>query len=178
MNLETFEELWPERDRMDDETRALLEQMYASDRHCRAYADGGDWVRVLLQADDPELAPADLSYRMRLFAQNNPDTDEPGSRSWLRWPVVTVGAAAGVAAMFVAFGPMLNEEHASTAPASAGHSGEEDARMAPVPLVLGADETGELAKSSDSTRADSVKTPARDVDQPDWDMRAVSAGNQ
>lgn len=171
MDLETFEQLWRSRDQVDGDTRAELERMVQSNPQCAAFAEGGDWVRDMLQDMGELKAPADFSYRMRVYAANHPETEDPTpSRGWLRWPVVTVGAAAGVTAMFMAFGPLVEGDMRTLGLVGAENTPE--VRAASTPAV----DSDQLAESADSTRTDSSRSI---TSQPDWDMRTVgTAGNQ
>jgi len=172
MELETFEQLWPRRDQVDSTTRAELERLAKSDAQCRAYIDNGEWVRDLMKDLDPILAPPDFAYRMRLYAANHPDAEKLRS-SWMRWPVVTVGAVAGAAAVFLAFGPLSTVENLSPAGAM---TSTESSQVEPAPVnfeSVTADPL--LAEASDSTiQSDSLKYVERDI--PEWDLHTVSTG--
>ncbi|MCB2210862.1 hypothetical protein KQI52_01980 [bacterium] len=175
MDLERFEELWPKRDELDQATRDELERLAKTDKQCQAFAEGGDWVRELLLDDEPEVAPADFAYRMRVYAANHSESEAPVPErsSWLRWPVVTVGAVAGVAVMAFVMFPFLQENSVATGPVAETET----------PAVMSAEkmsapesiDDGMLADAVDSSLAnDSLSTHQRDL--PDYPVQTVSGG--
>lgn len=178
MNLETFEDLWLKRDQLDTQQREELEKWKSSHNDGKNYAETGWWVRSLLKDIPMEKAPNDFAYRMRVYAANHPESIRPEpERSWLRWPVVTVGAAAGVTAAFLAFGPFVNEE-AAVSPTMLDAPVAEEKAPAMEMRAVGIPEADlMIAESQDSSAVDSSKIPQRG-EQPDWDMRAVSSGNE
>jgi hypothetical protein len=176
MDLERFEELWSQRDQLDDSVRVELEQMAKSDPNCKAFAEGGDWVRSMLLDVEPEKAPADFPYRMRVYAANHSDsTPPPAEKSWLRWPVITAGAAAGVAVMVLTLSPILQQDY--TATSLPGGMAEKDAPENVRPVPASTQETlnsSMLAASTDSSKADSANA-VREL--PDYDLHTVSTGD-
>ncbi len=177
MDLERFEELWSQRDQLEDSVRAELEQMAKSDPNCKAFAEGGDWVRSMLLEIEPEEAPADFPYRMRVYAANHSESVPPqAEKSWLRWPVITVGAAAGVAVMVLTLSPILQQNY--TATSLPGGMAEKDApdNVRPVPAAnVESMNNHLLAASTDSLADDSTTGIIRDL--PDYPVHTVSTGD-
>jgi hypothetical protein len=109
MKLHEFEELWLRRDELDDELRREMEDLVKRDRDCRAYAQSGWRVRRVFRTIEGSRAADGFSYRMRVYAQNHPDENEPLRNErygWLRWPALTGGLVAGALLVVVAFGPI------------------------------------------------------------------------
>ena len=180
MDLERFENLWSQRDQLEESARAELMEAAKSNAECKAYAEGGSWVHGLLQDVEPEKASPDFAYRMRVFAANNTGSDAKQSeRTWMRWPVVTVGAAVGVAAMVLTLSPILqNDTVATGVPGSVIAAGD---RAAPhVESIASSPQSVDnlaLAASTDTlSNSDSLKSVERDI--PDYHLQTVSGSGE
>ncbi len=102
MDFEKFEDLWSRRESLSPELKKELEEQKKSSRLCRDYAEGGYSVREMLKDLEPEEAPKNFAYQMRVYAKNHPETSIPlKERPVLKWGSLGVGLAAG--AMMLAF---------------------------------------------------------------------------
>ncbi len=96
MDTTTFERLWLKRSQLSREQVEELEQAQESDEFCKAFAEEGGDVHTLLRRVKSEAPPADFSYRMRVYAQNN----KAGGvslfeKTTFRWAGLGVGLALG-----------------------------------------------------------------------------------
>jgi hypothetical protein len=177
MDLERFEELWSQRDQVEDSVRAELDQMVKTDPQCKSFAEGGDWVRAMLQDTEPEKAPADFAYRMRVYAANHSESSPPQTeKSWLRWPVITVGAAAGVAVMVLTLSPVLQNNSVVTGVPVGMAEKDAPADVRPTATMTAESIDSQLlAAADDSLATDSLNSLERDI--PDFDIQTVSTGD-
>jgi hypothetical protein len=178
MDLHEFEQLWPRRQELDEQMQARLDEMVRTDRHCRAFARGGAWVREMTLRTGSERAPADFAYRMGVYAKNNPHEDEPmprrgytaGGRS-IAWPAVGVGLATGALLMALVSGPLGTGDALEQPGMATGAAGGDPQLEAPPGPVSGAVEQGGVAQA-DSARGDSLGLQPQD--RPDWQLERVS----
>jgi len=172
MLLHEFEELWPKRHNLDPSVQKELEHLALTDKDCKAFVDGGDWVRGLCQELDEEPVADNFAYKMQLYAQNNmSEAIEDSSKSWLRWPAITAGLAAGALTMVVVTGSLrqVNNVADPGAPAILANQVIQDSTV---------EAAFDLAAVDDSlsAKADSIENSRHDTPSPNWDLRTVSAG--
>ncbi len=182
MDLNRFEELWPQRGRLEPETRLELERLSERDKHCRAFTRTGVEVRQVCLSIPPEKAPENFSYRMRVYAENHLEEHEgvaPTPRGIWRWATVTTGVVTGAVVMFLALSPLRD-------PQLVGESGPGDnpAKLSRGPAVAPMSARQVAASSveemvSDSlARQDSLGMEAGAQPLPNWQLRTVSSGGQ
>jgi len=198
MKLHEFENLWAQRETLEPEERKSLEQFAKSDKHARAFVEGGFRVRDVLSGLEGEKAAGDFAWKMRVYAANHKDESERagaengGWLRWLtiptgpqagtlRWSAVSAGLVAGAMLVLIAFGPMFTSPTGVVAPGGTAESVEQPAES--VDQAASQDAlpvSGDLASITDSSEveeADTIGGPVERSDVPEWDLRAVSTGN-
>lgn len=171
MDLHEFERLWPEREHLDPETRAAVEEFAAESRDAKAFVEGGAHVRNLCLSLGEEKAADDFAYRMGIYARNHLTPERSLSEhAWFRWSAVSAGLVTGALAMMLIVGgpAQIGVNQGMTSQASL----ETAVEPSETPSV-GQDE---LAEKADSTmnQADSVSANRPDAPQPNWDLHQVS----
>lgn len=169
MNLQDFERLWPERDRLDPDTRAALEREMGTSRDAKAFASGGDWVRQACRDLGEEQASPDFAYRMGVYARNHltPDTSLT-ERPWFRWSAVSAGLVTGALLMMLVVGGPVKD-------AGVPQAQLQDASQESLPAALPVTHGSELATANDSLMAEpdsSLQQP--NLPQPNWELQRVS----
>jgi len=169
MNLHDFERLWPERDRLDPDTRAALDHEVKSSRDAKAFASGGDWVREMCRDLGEEQASPDFAYRMGVYARNHltPETSLT-ERPWFRWSAVSAGLVTGALLMMLIVGGPVQQVGAPQAQLRA------DAQQGP-PATLPVTNGTELATANDSLMVEpdsSLQQP--NLPRPNWELKRVS----
>jgi len=170
MRLHEFEELWPKRHELDDSLRQKLERLATTDKDCKNFVENGEWIRGICREIEPETVPADFAYRMQVYASNHMDDPEPApKKSWMRWPAIVTGLAAGSLAMYIFVAPMMIGDPANSSIGSQMVTSQLDESTNIVDSVDLASVSDSLASEEDSTQIDKQSTP-----QPNWDIRTVS----
>lgn len=172
MKQHEFERLWRERDQLDSEARARLDEEVRQNRHARSFSEGGDRVRDILLTMNDEQASENFAYRMGVYAKNHLEPESTvASRPWFRFSAVSAGLASGALLMML----MLGGPEALTVPTFQGAGGQMAQPEEVVPSTLPTTESRDLVAISDSTAnaADSVRSrTARSL--PDFDLQRVS----
>lgn len=172
MQHEDFERLWRNRDELDPETRAQLDEFVKKDRLARDFVkDGSDLRSLLLQMDD-EKAASDFSYRMGIYAKNHLGPEQTvAERPWFRWSAVSAGLVSGALMMMF----LLGGPESLTTPAFQGTgmlaqpTVVDEATPAVVPTLE------ELAVISDSTAGDQDTVLSRSSHPvPNFELQQVS----
>ena len=180
MDLEKFEHLWSQREHLEDSVRAELDQAAKNDAKCKAYAEGGSWVHELLQDVEPEKAAPDFAYRMRVYAANHTGSNaEQSKRTWMRWPVVTVGAVVGVAAMVLTLSPILQNNTVATGVHGSVIAENEKAALPTETIAITPQPVDRLALAASTDtleNSDSLKSVERDI--PDYHLQTVSGSGE
>ena len=173
MKQHEFERLWRERDQLDAEARARLDEEVGRNRHARSFSEGGDKIRDILLAMNDEKAPENFAYRMGIYAKNHlePETSV-ASRPWFRLSAVTAGLASGALLMML----MIGGPESLTVPSfqgSGGHMAQPTQEVAPSALPVRASE--DLASIADSSANAADSAGARTArNLPDFDLQRVS----
>ncbi len=102
MQIEQFERLWPQRQSLPQEQRSELEELARSNVEFKSFVSEGALASELVRELDTEKPAENFTYRMGLYARNNPEERpslfESGS---VRWGSLSAGVVLGV--MLVAF---------------------------------------------------------------------------
>ncbi len=183
MDLNEFERLWPDRHELNDSIREELELQAKNNKESRDFVENGDWIRGLCKEIPEEDAPSDFSYKMRVFAENNPETGETNQKSSrfggffgiknispvLKWSSVTVGIATGALMVMLIVGP---------GGISTTNQDMQQGSFAEEPVQAEEDISSTLADvSSDSLATDDSSNVSRDDGPtPSWELQQVSTG--
>ncbi len=186
MRLHEFENLWARREELTPQQREELDHFLQQDRFARAFVRREGRLRKLLNGIEGETAPDGFAYRMRVYAANHRDEDQPipsERNAWLRWPAVSMGFVAGALVVFFAFGPMLSQNSGvptrgvAERESAQGVSASETEGTAPAAVVSEED----LAENSDSLAAKERtqdRGPRAQESMPDWNLHTVSTGDK
>ncbi len=180
MDIQEFEQLWPIRDELDAEAVEALGKHRLSCPKCKAFAEGGHQVRQMLADLGEEKAPADFTYRMRVYAQNHLENKQPLlEHPWLRRGMMVTGVATGVLVMVLSVGiwGTRDGQPDTVAPGSV-MTGTPDSEAVSPPTeektARGGSPTQLAAEDSDSVVSKDDST-ARDASgHPQWNPQTVS----